>query len=96
MQMLIIIVAEPIILLLDEPLTSHDVVVAEEMKQILRGLKKEKIIMFSTHIMELALDLCDEIVILNQGRLEAVPQENLNSGEFKERIIDALKEEANV
>ena len=52
--------------------------------------------MFSTHIMELAMDLCDEIVILNQGRLEAVPQENLNSGEFKERIIDALKEEANV
>ena len=96
MQMLINIVAEPNILLLDEPLTSRDVVVAEEMKQILRGLKKEKIIMFSTHIMELALDLCDEIVILNQGRLEAVPQENLNSGEFKERIIDALKEEANV
>lgn len=96
MQMLIHIIAEPNILLLDEPLTSLDVVVAEEMKQILRGLKEEKIIIFSTHIMELALDLCDEIVILNQGRLEAVPQENLDSGEFKERIIEALKEESDV
>lgn len=96
MQMLIHIIAEPNILLLDEPLTSLDVVVAEEMKQILRGLKEGKIIIFSTHIMELALDLCDEIVILNQGRLEAVPQENLDSGEFKERIIETLKEESNV
>ena len=35
MQMLINIIAQPNILLLDEPLTSLDVVVAEEMKQLL-------------------------------------------------------------
>ena len=34
MQMLINIIAQPNILLLDEPLTSLDVVVAEEMKQL--------------------------------------------------------------
>ena len=39
MQMLINIIAKPEILLLDEPLTSLDVVVAEEMKQLLRALK---------------------------------------------------------
>ena len=37
MQMLINIIAQPNILLLDEPLTSLDVVVAEEMKQLLRS-----------------------------------------------------------
>ena len=40
MQMLINIIAQPNILLLDEPLTSLDVVVAEEMKQLLRSLKQ--------------------------------------------------------
>ena len=40
---------------------------AEEMKQMLREIKKDHIIIFSTHILELALDLCDEIVILNKG-----------------------------
>ena len=93
MQMLVNIVAGPNVLLLDEPLTSFDVVVAEEMKQMLRDLKKDHIIIFSTHIMELALDLCDEIVILNKGVLEKVDQNDLDSTHFKEKIIDALKEE---
>ena len=83
------------LLLLDEPLTSLDVVVAEEMKQLLRSLKKDRIIIFSTHIMELALDLCDEIVILNHGELEVVDPSNLDNGGFKDKIIRALKEEEN-
>src|SRR5699024_7988163 len=93
MQMLVHIIANPKILLLDEPLTSFDVVVAEEMKQMLKGLKKGHIIIFSTHIMELALDLCDEIVILNKGVLEKIEKKNLDNEHFKNRIIEALKEE---
>ena len=93
MQMLINIIARPNILLLDEPLTSLDVVVAEEMKQLLRSLKQGRITIFSTHIMDLALDLCDEIVLLNHGELEIVEKSDLDSREFKERIIAALREE---
>ena len=93
MQMLINIIAQPKVLLLDEPLTSLDVVVAEEMKQLLRAQKEGKITIFSTHIMDLALDLCDEIVLLSHGMLEVVEKSNLDSQEFKEKIIAALKEE---
>ena len=93
MQMLVNIIANPNILLLDEPLTSFDVVVAEEMKQMLREIKQNHIIIFSTHIMELALDLCDEIVILNKGVLEEVNKNNLDNEQFKNKIIEALKEE---
>ena len=93
MQMLVNIIANPNVLLLDEPLTSFDVVVAEEMKQMLRGIKKNHIIIFSTHIMELALDLCDEIVILNKGVLEEIDKNNLDNEQFKNKIIEALKEE---
>ncbi len=93
MQMLVNIIANPNVLLLDEPLTSFDVVVAEEMKQMLREIKKDHIIIFSTHIMELALDLCDEIVILNKGILEEIDKNNLNNEQFKNKIIEALKEE---
>ena len=93
MQMLVNIIANPNVLLLDEPLTSFDVVVAEEMKQMLREIKQNHIIIFSTHIMELALDLCDEIVILNKGVLEEVDKNNLDNEQFKNKIIEALKEE---
>ena len=93
MQMLVNIIAEPEILLLDEPLTSLDVVVAEEMKQLLRSLKKEHVIIFSTHIMDLALDLCDEIVLLSHGVLERVDKTDLDQQSFKDKIIAALREE---
>ena len=93
MQMLVNIIASPNILLLDEPLTSFDVVVAEEMKQMLKTIKNDHIIIFSTHIMELALDLCDEIVILNKGVLKKMNKSNLNHNQFKKKIIEALKEE---
>ena len=96
MQMLVNIIASPNLLLLDEPLTSFDVVVAEEMKQMLKDIKNNHIIIFSTHIMELALDLCDEIVILNNGLLEKIDMDNIDKEETKERIIMALKEEKNV
>ena len=94
-QMLVHIIASPSILLLDEPLTSFDVVVAEEMKELLKKLKKGHILIFSTHIMELALDLCDEIVVLNNGILESIDKSNMNNDKFKEKIINVLKGEEN-
>lgn len=63
------------------------------MKQLLRSLKTGRITIFSTHIMDLALDLCDEIVLLNHGVLEIVDKSNLGDREFKEKIIAALREE---
>ena len=93
MQMLVNIIMNPKVLLLDEPLTSFDVVVAEEMKNLLKSIKKDRIIIFSTHIMELALDLCDEIVLLNKGILEHVDKKTNKDESLKEKIIEALKEE---
>ena len=93
MQMLIYLIASPNILLLDEPLTSFDVVVAEEMKELLKKMKKNRILIFSTHIMELALDLCDEIVVLNKGELLEIKRDELTDKELKNKIINILKGE---
>lgn len=95
MQMLVNFITEPNILLLDEPLTSLDVVVAEEMKTLLKSLKKDHILIFSTHIMDLALSLCDEIVLLSNGVLESVNKKDLDDEEFKKLIIEKLKNEDN-
>ena len=95
MQMLINIVAAPRLMLLDEPLTSLDVVVAEEMKDILRSQKEGRVVIFSTHILDIALDLCDEIILLNHGRLEPVDKANLDNENFKTKIIEALKDADN-
>ncbi len=93
MQMIVNIICNTKILLLDEPLTSLDVVAAEEFKKMLIKIKKEKILIFSTHIMELATSLCDEIVLLNHGVFEKIDKKDLDKKALTTKIIDALKEE---
>lgn len=94
MQLLVNFIADPPVLLLDEPLTSLDVVMADEMKQLLRRRKESHITILSTHIMELALDICDDIVILHNGILSPVSRDQLDDDAYKNRIIAALKEES--
>jgi len=92
MQMLLNIIAAPRLMLLDEPLTSLDVVIAEEMKNVIRSQKAGRITIFSTHLLDVAVDLCDEIVLLNHGRLEPIDKSNLGDVDFKNKIINALKD----
>ncbi|NLB21273.1 MAG: ABC transporter ATP-binding protein [Clostridium sp.] len=89
-QMLLFLIAKPPVILLDEPLTSLDVVVALEFKKILRELRKDHIIIFSTHILQLALDLCDEIVILHDGKLTLLDHEMLHDPKFEDEIMARL------
>ena len=96
MQMLINIISSPKIILLDEPLTSLDVVVQEDMKKLLKSIKKDHVLIFSTHILEIALDLCDEIVILNNKNLELIEKKSLNTKKYKDKIIKNLRDEENV
>ncbi len=96
LQMLLFLLTKPPVILLDEPLTSFDVIVALEMKNMLREMKRDHILIFSTHILQLASDLCDELVLLNNGKLSAVPSELLKSSEFEESVIQLLKDEAHV
>lgn len=91
-QMLCFIIAKPPVILLDEPLTAFDVVASLEMKRILKDMKRDHIIIFSTHILQLATNLCDEIVILNDGKLSQIDSYMLRRKDFEERIIELLKD----
>lgn len=91
-QMLLNIIARPPLMLLDEPLTTLDVVVAEEMKNVFRQQKEGRITIFSTHLLDVAVDLCDEIVLLNHGKLEKIDINNLDDSAMKDKILNALKE----
>jgi len=96
MQILINIIRNPKVILLDEPLTNLDVVVQDDLKKLFKQLKKDHIIIFSTHILELAIDLCDEIVIVNKKNLEIVEKKSLNTKKYKDKIIKLLKDSNDV
>ena len=83
-------------MLLDEPLTSLDIVVQDGMKTLFKKLKKDHIIIFSTHILELAMDLCDEIIILNDKSMKLIEKSDLTIAEYKNKIINSLRDNENV
>lgn len=92
-SMLCFFISKPKIILLDEPLTSVDVVVSLQIKNLLKQLRQGHIIIFSTHILQLATDLCDEIVLLHNGKLSQLDKNRKDEADFEEFIIDALRKE---
>ena len=65
---------EPKVLLLDEPFGALDAKVRKELRDWLRRLHDEVHVttVFVTHDQEEALEVSDEIVVINQGRIEQV------------------------
>lgn len=92
-QMLSIFICKAPVLFLDEPLTSLDVVVASEIKKVILSLKQDHIIIFSTHILQLAQDLCDELVILQNGTFTQVDNSRLHDANFEQQIVALLEED---
>lgn len=68
----------PPILFLDEPFEGVDAVSSRAIKDMLLALVKQQntTVFFSTHIMELVEKLCDEVAIIDHGKL--VAQGNLS------------------
>ncbi len=63
------ILHDPDLVILDEPFSGLDPINANLLKEIVHELKrKQKTIIFSTHLMEQAEELCDEIALINRGR----------------------------
>ncbi|SUN05551.1 multidrug ABC transporter ATPase [Streptococcus acidominimus] len=89
-QLLLSLIVQPAVLLLDEPLTSFDPVAAHEFKQLIREAKNDSVIIFSTPILQLAQDLCDEIVLLHHQTLQALPTERLHDAGFEQEVISLL------
>lgn len=89
-QMLVSLIVNPPVLLLDEPLTSFDPVAAKQMKDFILSLKKDAIIIFSTHILELAQELCDEIVLLHDHQLQPVDSKHIHTSYFEARVVSML------
>jgi sodium transport system ATP-binding protein len=66
------VVHDPPVLIFDEPTVGLDVLNALELREITGRLREEgKAILYSTHIMSEAEQLCDRIAIIHRGRILA-------------------------
>jgi len=65
------LIHDPKVLILDEPTIGLDPAQIREIRQLIRGLRGEHTILLSTHILPEVTQVCDGVVIINEGRLMA-------------------------
>ncbi|WP_410512337.1 ABC transporter ATP-binding protein [Paenibacillus sp. BR2-3] len=61
------LVHRPRLLLLDEPVSALDPIGRREVMEMLREIREETTIIFSTHVLHDAEEICNNIILLNQG-----------------------------
>lgn len=67
-QFIVSVLHNPEILILDEPFSGLDPISVEELKSAILKLREEnKVIIFSSHIMDHVEALCESIMIINKG-----------------------------
>lgn len=72
-QIIAAILHEPDLLILDEPIAGLDAKSVKVVKEILDlHTKQGGAVLFSTHIMEIAQELCDRIGIINKGKMVGI------------------------
>ncbi|GIZ11391.1 ABC transporter ATP-binding protein [Pseudomonas sp. NCCP-436] len=65
------ILHDPRLLILDEPTDGLDPNQKHQVRQLIQGLARDKIVIISTHILEEVTALCSRAVVIAQGRLLA-------------------------
>ena len=83
---------EPTVLLLDEPFGALDAKVRKELRDWLRRLHDEVHVttVFVTHDQEEALEVADEIVVINEGRVEQIGTPDAALRRAGQRLRDGL------
>lgn len=93
------LVGDPEVIILDEPTVGLDPQQIIEMRNLMRSLKEEHIVILSTHILTEVTEVCDEVLIISNGELAArgTPDELENKLQKKTRIdIEVLGTEEKV
>jgi ABC-2 type transport system ATP-binding protein len=63
------LIHRPQLIMLDEPVSALDPIGRREVLDLLEGLKKETTILFSTHILSDAEEVCNKILFLHNGNI---------------------------
>lgn len=98
------LVADPKILILDEPTVGLDPKQITEIRSLIKNLGKKHTVILSSHILSEVSQICDRVIIINKGKIVAIDTpENLEKKvsdnnivyvtvEDKENKIDEIKE----
>jgi len=78
------LINDPKVLILDEPTTGLDPNQLIEIRNLIKEVGKEKIVLLSTHILQEIPKICNHIIIINKGKIV----ENIKMDELKNSKIN--------
>lgn len=65
------LIGDPDLLILDEPTTGLDPNQLVDIRNLIRQIGKDRTVILSTHIMQEVREMCDRVVVLSQGGIQA-------------------------
>ena len=65
------LLTDPDLLILDEPTTGLDPNQLVEIRQLIRQLGRNRMVILSTHILQEVREMCDRVIILDHGHIKA-------------------------
>lgn len=65
------LIGDPDLLILDEPTTGLDPNQLVDIRNLIRQVGKDRTVILSTHIMQEVREMCDRVVVLSQGVIQA-------------------------
>jgi ABC-2 type transport system ATP-binding protein len=80
------LIADPPILVLDEPTSGLDPNQVRQFRELIRGIRGEKTVLLSTHIMSEVEAVCDRVIIIHQGQKVA----DLRPGDEERALEDVF------
>ena len=85
------LIPDPEVLILDEPTTGLDPAQLIEIRTLLKNIATDKTVIFSTHIMQEVVELCDTAVLLQCGEIkrQCDRSEIENGPAYLERLFSA-------
>lgn len=94
------IMHNPDVLILDEPTTGLDPIQIIQIRQLIKNCGKNKTVLFSTHIISEAENICDDVIIINQGKIFAQDSiknicEKTKSDNLEEAFFKIISENKN-
>ncbi|NLL30245.1 MAG: ATP-binding cassette domain-containing protein [Clostridiales bacterium] len=91
--LILIVIINPKILIMDEPFADIDILTIQIVKEFFDNYKKNKIVIFSTHLISIASKLSDKILYLSENNLIELGVNKKNENEFEKILLKLMKEE---
>ncbi|HTG70341.1 MAG TPA: ABC transporter ATP-binding protein [Candidatus Udaeobacter sp.] len=82
------LVHHPRLLVMDEPVSALDPLGRREVLELLRGLKRETTVLFSTHVLHDAEELCDDVIIIQNGKIALQGAIEVIRSEHRKPVIE--------